>query len=246
MSISSLTSPSPPSPTSSSAQMCERNSRRVRFSLPEAKLTLTTDKRTVHGTTKYVNGTLINITSTIHAANSAVDSAAKATPNGTHVKASCMKSNGKEFKLALRPASTATAGNTSKDTAACRRRGSKTLVIGRCEKSFNTLPVIENSLARDALERKSSSLEDDFDEDSEVRRDDKDVEQQQQQKLMAATNLTKYRSSDDLRDPKSFKIKNCSVLKLPEAMSTSMNGHGKGTKSVSSSNLRVPDYTESK
>jgi hypothetical protein len=245
MSTSSLTSPS--SPTS-----IEKNPRRVRFSLPEAKLTLLTDKRSVHGTTKYVNGTLINITSTIHTTNN--DAVAKSSANGIQLKASCLKFNGNgkdatQYKLAMRPASSAVNGSkdltiqgprhslpsTTSIMNGCRRRGSKSLVIARTDK-FNTLPIIEHSIVRDALERKSSSLDDDdFDEDIEVRRDEKDIEQ----KMMNGTNLTKYKSSDDLRDPSSFKTKSSSVLKLPEA-----NGHGKGL--MVGNCLRVPDFDDSK
>ncbi|KAG5680455.1 hypothetical protein PVAND_009963 [Polypedilum vanderplanki] len=251
MSISSLTSP--PSPTSSSL-MTERNSRRVRFSLPEAKLTLHNDKRTVHGTTKYINGTLINVTSAIHTTNNDPLTKSSST-NGT--KASCMKGSngsGKEYKLALRPASTSVNGSikeyqgqrhslpsaTSSIAAiSSRRRGSKNFIIGRNEKTYNTLPIIENSLAREVLERKSSSFDDDFDEDTEVpRKDDKDAEQ----KMIPATNLTKYKSSDDLRELNNFKVKNSSVLKLPEAYGINNNGNGKGVKTTNT--LRVPEFNE--
>lgn len=267
MSISSLTSPPP------STQIAEKNSRRVRFSLPEAKLTLTNDKRTVHGTSKYVNGTLINVTSTIHSTN--VDSIVKSSTNGIHLKSSCLKGNGNsipngkeasQYKLALniRPTSAHINGtNDLQQTTATtitipnqgqrhslpsagsvngngtgRRRMCHSLVNGRNEKYFNTLPIIGNSSVN-ALERKSLSLDDDFDEDSSNTRDDMRRDDRVENK-MAVTNLTKYKSTDDLRDPNNFKIKNSSVIKLPEAGSNGMRNN----KSMNS--LKVPDYSESK
>lgn len=227
MSISSLTSPP------------EKSSRRVRFSLPEAKLTLTTDKRTLHGTTKYVNGTLINVTSTIHSANEKGSS--KNEING--VFKSSLKSNGNgiptketsQYKVSLNIRPTSVAGikehgrnslpMTTSAGLANRRKLSKTIT----RKSFNTLPIIE---------RKSSSLED-FDEDSldGDQRDDFNTKSKQ------TTNLARYKSSEDLRDPNNFKMKS-TVLKLPEAPNgQSQNFNQK--KTITSNTLKVPEYSES-
>lgn len=221
MSITSLTTPQ------------EKTSRRVRFSLPEAKLTLTTDKRTLHGTTKYVNGTLINVTSTIHELGK---SNGKNEVNG--VFKSSLKSNGgnilakesSQYKVSLnihRPTSVKEHhGRNSLPTTATssavvgRRKATKTIT----RKSFNTLPIIE---------RKSSSLED-FDEDS------LEEELGYDTKSKASTNLTRYKSSDDLRDSNNFKVKS-TVLKLPEAQ----NGFNSVQKKPQASNtLKVPDYSD--
>lgn len=218
MSITSLTSSQ------------EKSSRRVRFSLPEAKLTLTTDKRTLHGTTKYVNGTLINVTSTIHELGK---SNSKNEINGAFK--SSLKSNGNSIpsketsqcKVSLnihRPSSVANikeqqGRNSLPVTTSAvvgRRKTTKTIT----RKSFNTLPIIE---------RKSSSLED-FDEDSLEDESAHDAK-------LKTTNLTRYKSTDDLRDPNIFKVKS-SVFKLPEAQ----NGTNCVQKKPQTSNtLKVPD-----
>lgn len=227
MSISSLTSPP------------EKSSRRVRFSLPEARLTFNTnDKRTLHGTTKYVNGTLINVTSTIHSSNEHGKS--RNEING--VFKSSLKSNGaniptketSQYKVSfnIRPTSVATIkehGRNSLPTTTSagivsRRRSSK--VIARSdEKSFNTLPIIE---------RKSSSLED-FDEDS--------LDGDDEAKSKTSSNLTRYKSTDDLRDPNNFKVKS-SVLKLPEASNGSSMNFVQKKPATSSNTLKVPDYAD--
>jgi hypothetical protein len=230
MSITSLTSPP------------EKSSRRVRFSLPEAKLTLSSDKRTLHGTTKYVNGTLINVTSTIHSTKDL--SKSKNEING--VFKSSLKSNGtsiplkdtSQYKVSLniRPTSVATTkehGRHSLPTPASaglvnqQRRVSK-IISRNGEKSFNTLPIIE---------RKSSSLED-FDEDSA---DGEHKDESGHEPKGKSSNLTRYKSSDDLRDPNSFKVKS-GVLKLPEAP----NGTSScAQKKPTSNTLKVPDYADS-
>lgn len=225
MSVTGLTLDTPP----------EKASRRVRFSLPEAKLTFTTDKRTLHGTSKYVNGTLINVTSSIHSASDHGKS-----KNEMNVFKSNLKSNNiptketSQYKVSLnvRPTSVAyirdhgrnslpatSAGNVG------RRNQNKTIVRGS-DRSFNTLPIIE---------RKSSSLED-FDEDSL----DGDYREETVHELKAkqTTNLSRYKSSDDLRDPNNFKGKS-TVLKLPEAT----NGYAQ--KKIQTPNtLKVPDYSD--
>lgn len=227
MSISSLTSP------------IEKGSRRVRFSLPEARLTFNaTDKRTLHGTTKYVNGTLINVTSSIHSSNELGKS--KNEINGvfkSSLKSSVSTKETSQYKVSLniRPSSVAgnkEQGRNSLPTAtsagiASRRKSCKTITRNG-EKSFNTLPIIE---------RKSSSLED-FDEDSldGDEREDSPLEV----KTKPLSNLSRYKSSEDLRDPNNFKIKS-SILKLPEAP----NGSSFVQKKPPTSNtLKVPDYSE--
>lgn len=218
------------------ASQPEKSSRRVRFSLPEARLTFnTSDKRTLHGTSKYVNGTLINVTSTIHSANDK----SKNEING--VFKSSLKSNGNsiptketsQYKVSLniRPTSVATVKeqgrhslpNTTSAGVVNRRRHSKATTRGS-EKSFNTLPIIE---------RKSSSLED-FDEVSPD-----GEESGYDARSRASSNLTRYKSTDDLRDPSNFKIKS-SVLKLPEASNGSSTNLAQ-KKPTSSNTLKVPD-----
>lgn len=222
MSIVSLTSPP------------EKSSRRVRFSLPEAKLTLNTDKRTLHGTTKYVNGTLINVSSTIHSSNERTQNEI----NGSFK--SNLKSNGSnliptketsQYKVSLniRPTSVAGRNSLPTTTTSTRRRQSRTVVIKNGEKSFSTLPIIE---------RKSSSLEE-FDEDSLDGDYREDVGHETKGKGL--TKLTKYKSSDDLRDPNNFKVKS-SVAKLPDASNGSINSGQR--KSSTSNTLKVPDYSD--
>lgn len=224
MSISSLTSPP------------EKSSRRVRFSLPEAKLTLYTDKRTLHGTSKYVNGTLINVTSTIHSANELGKSSSKNEINGAFK--SSLRANGSSVPTKvdpnIRPTSVAVTReqgrhslpNTAAPGIVSRRRHNKTITRSG-EKSFNTLPIIE---------RKSSSLEE-FEEDSA----DGDSENKAKSKASTNLGLTRYKSSDDLRDPSNFKVKS-SVLKLPEASNGSVSLPLK--KPQTSNTLKVPDYSD--
>lgn len=205
--------------------------RRVHFSLPEAKLTLTSDKRTLHGTTKYLNGTLINITSTIHLAHELGKSDEKNEIN--RVFKSSLKSNGNsisfkensQFKKSLNIHRLTSAkdyqGRNSIPTTtlvAGRRRTNKTIT----RKSFNTLPIIE---------RKSSSLED-FDGDS--------LEEESAHDTKSKTsNLTRYKSSDDLRDFNNFKTKSI-ILKLPEAQKE-FNSAQKKPQTLNS--LQVPSGT---
>lgn len=224
MSITTLTSPS------------EKASRRVRFSLPEAKLTFGADKRTLHGTTKYINGTLINVTSTIHSANELGKSNSKNEVNG--VFKSSLKSNGKEsfqykVPLNIRPATVMEKGRNSLPNpmsagVVSRRRQSKTITRSG-EKSSNTLPIIE---------RKSSSLEE-FDEDS-LDGDYKE-ENSHDTRPNPLTTLTRFKSSDDLRDSGNYKAKS-SVLKLPEASNGSTTLSLKKTPTANS--LKVPNYSD--
>lgn len=249
MSISTVASPPPP-------LAMEKNSRRVRFSLPEAKLTLHNDKRAVHGTSMYVNGTLINVTSTIHTTTDtkttknsiitkneggAFKSSLKAsTPtngsNGIPKESSQYKVTFNVSKIASSsspppnvmskeprhslPTSTTQSNNTAMMIG--RRRMSKSS-NGR-HSGVNTLPIIG---------RKSSSVEDIDEREREI------------EHVLPITNLNKYKSSDDLRDPSNFRMINGTkgnVLRLPEAMPYHKAlKHSTMTPNV----LRVPDLSES-
>lgn len=223
MSITTLTSPA------------GKASRRVRFSLPEAKLTFSADKRTLHGTSKYVNGTLINVTSTIHSANEL----GKSNSRSDAYKSS-LKSNGKEaiqhkVSLNIRPATVMERGRNSLPNTAIasgvanRRRQTKT-ITRNVEKSFNTLPIIE---------RKSSSLED-FDDEDSLDGDYRD-ENSCNSRAKPPTTLTRFKSSDDLRESTLPKSKN-SVFKLPEASNGSSNFSQRKTPTANS--LKVPNSTD--
>lgn len=194
MSIASLTSTS------------EKSARRVRFSLPEAKLTFSADKRTLHGTSKYVNGTLINVTSSVHTPGDGFKSGAVTAHRGS------LKSPD-DYKLLLNIRPTTVTNNTRdqcKPSTGYRRRSAKSLT----RQSFNVLPTIE---------RKSSSLDEgEFDE----------IEK-------PFSNLTKYKSSDDLRDPHTFKIKS-HMMRLPDTQETPQSVIVKRT---TSNTLKVPEYT---
>lgn len=207
----------------------EKSSRRVRFSLPEAKLNLYSDKRTLHGTTKYVNGTLINVTSSIHSANEKT----KNEING--VFKSSLKSNGaaipaketSQYKVSLnvRPTSFASGRehgrNSLPTTTSAGFIGRRKQIKARNdEKSFNTLPIIE---------RKSSSL-DEFDEDSL-----EGSEFFEDGKSKLANGMSRYKSSDDLRDSSS-KNKS-SVAKLPEHPNFVQ-------KKTTSNTLKVPEFSD--
>lgn len=229
MNITTLTSPP------------EKVLRRVRFSLPEAKLTFNTDKRTLHGTTKYINGTLINVTSTIHSANELGKLNSK-----NEVFKSSLKSNGNsgaakessQYKVSsnIRPATVMEKGRNSLPNAmsaggvVSRRRQSK-IITRSSDKSFNTLPIIE---------RKSSSLED-FDDDSLD--EDYREENSHDSKSKAPATLTRFKSSEDLRDSSNLKAKS-SAFKLPEAENGSTT-HFSQKKTSTSNILKVPsDYSD--
>lgn len=250
MSVSTVTSPPPP-------VALEKNSRRVRFSLPEAKLTLHTDKRPVHGTSMYVNGTLINVTSTIH---STTDT--KATPKSE-------TSNGGVFKSSLKASATTTSSN------GIPRESSQYKVTFNVSKpasspSSPSPPIVMNKEPRHSLPtptthsnnsaimigrrrmskpsvgrhggihtlpiigRKSSSAEDIDEREREI------------EHVLPITNLNKYKSSDDLRDAGSFRMISSTkgnVLRLPEA-----TPYHKALKhaTMTSNTLRVPEFSESK
>lgn len=205
----------------------EKSARRVRFSLPEAKLTLTSDHnsryRTLHGTSRYVNGTLINVTHTTHSSINSKQTGDKSIvklneigkqPSKTELNG-MFKSNLKngnlpkdsQYKMSinLRPTSVATTKDTQpikhtlpKTTASASTNKKKfSKMKTKSEKSFKTLPIIE---------KKFSSLEDLNDEICNGKIND------------FKTNLNRYKSTEDVRDPNNFKIsknQNGNIPKLP-------------------------------
>lgn len=233
MSISTVTSPPP-----------EKNSRRVRFSLPEAKLTLHTDKRPVHGTSMYVNGTLINVKSTIMSTTDTKTSVKNEVNNGGVFKSSLKPTNGSngisressQYKVTFNvtkapslPSSPPIIMNKEPRHSLPTQSNNTAMMIGRRRVSkssngrqagINTLPIIG---------RKSSSVED---------IDEREIEQ-----VLPVTNLNKYKSSDDLRDASSFRMITSSksnVIRLPEP-----TPYHKALKH-SPNQLRVPDFHDSK
>lgn len=228
MSITSLTTPP------------EKNSRRVRFSLPEAKLTLHSDKKALHGTTKYVNGTLINVALSIHSPNDLLKSSSKsdfksslksygggnqtkeslqckALLNTRHMSATTNKDYGRNSL----PATTACIDNRKK-----------------CYRTVTTTGIKNFSKPLPIIERKSSSLED-FKGDS--LEEDYGEEMEHSSRVKPSTNLARYKSTDDLSDASNYKLKN-TVLKLPEDLNGAFNLARK--KSSTSNILRVPDYSD--
>lgn len=222
----SVTSP-PPSTT-----MMEKNSRRVRFSLPEA--TLNIDKRPahIHGTTMYVNGTLINVTSTIHSTTSETKakndsggfkSSLKMGGGGSVANGTSKESPQCKVTFNIKP----TLSSSSTPTIVKEARHSSLPTPLACSNLNNTRRRIsKSSNGRQNLlpiiGRKSSSVED-F-EESEI------------EHVLPITNLTKYKSSDDLRDPSNFKMTNKSAaLKLPTATQAQ----------TPKSTLKIPVFNES-
>lgn len=225
----SVTSPPPASITTTTVM--EKNARRVRFSLPEA--TLNIDKRPVHihGTTMYVNGTLINVTSTIHSTTS--DTKAKnefksSLKTGGGSIANGMPKESSQYKVTfnvkptLPPSSPTTIVKeqrhhslpTTTPLAYSNNSNTRRRISKSSNGRQNLLPIIG---------RKSSSVED-F-EESEI------------EHVLPTTNLTKYKSSDDLRDTNTFKVMNKNpALKLPIA--TTQTHTPKAT-------LKIPVFNES-
>lgn len=213
MSVSSITSPPPP--------VIEKNLRRVRFSLPEAKLTLNPDKRPVHiHGTSYINGTLINVTSKIHTTTSESKSnGALKNEIKSSLKTAAVTTNGKEssqYKVTfnIKPTTTSPPAITnnreprhsSLPTPMSTTCASNVITVGRrrVSKSSNGRQSCGNLLP--IIGRKSSSVED-FDE-----------RERENEQTFPITSLTKYKSSDDLRDSNTFKmISKNNTLRLPEA-----------------------------
>ncbi len=222
MSISTVSSTSSP-------VMMEKNLRRVRFSLPEAKLQ--NNKRAVHGTSMYVNGTLINMTSAVHSADKKLNSKfegnnvnilkpnSKALTIDENIPGEPSKYKAQTFSIKSVPSVTESphASISNTPVVISRRKVNK---ASNNRHYSNTLPSVE---------RKASSVED-FDWRNE--------------KLKTVT-LNKYQSSDDLRDESKFTIipnsKNVTLFPFNEALS-----HYKAFKHSSSNSLKVPDFNESK
>lgn len=204
----------------------EKSARRVRFSLPEAKLNLTTDQngryRTLHGTNRYVNGTLINVTHTTHSASNLKQSNDKTIMKLNEIGKQNSKTelngifkpnlkNGNlpkdsqyKMSISLRPTSVATTRDsslkhtlpkTTSSASTTKKKFSK--MKTKTDKTFKTLPVIE---------KKFSSLEDLNEEISNGKSND------------FKSNLNRYKSTEDVRDPNNFKVsknQNGNIPKLP-------------------------------
>lgn len=199
--------------------------RRVRFSLPEAKLNLNSDKyRTLsHGTSKYVNGTLINVTtSTISPSTN--DTGKYNTKNDLNSAGfkSNLKSNGNANKDAsqlkvstnslLKPIELTSVQSNNKHNK-LKRNG---------EKSFKSLPIID---------KKFSSLED---------LNDKIIDNNKNtlsDYKTSNSNLNRFKSSDDV----SFKLKNGTPKMLATTTITTFPIRKQSTPNC----LRLPsEYSE--
>lgn len=193
----------------------EKANRKVRFSLPEAKLIFPTNKRNSDGTSKLGNETLINVVSPQNA------KADDASFRPGSITRSNLKSNGESrSNLNFRPNSS----NANTCYEPCEARFKPATNIYSVYKS-NGKPLNRQSFGGlPTIERKASSLDDTnyshFDET-----------------CFSNSNLTKYKSSDDLRDSTKFKIK--SVIKLPE---TEVSSAGSSSRRKSSNFLKVPEY----
>lgn len=170
--------------------------RRVRFSLPEAKLNLNSDKYRIlyHGTSKYVNGTLINVTTTT-ISPSTNDTKKNNTKNE-------LNSDGSNSNLKSN-------GNTTKDSSQYKVLSNSLLkpieitsvhskiILNKLkrnsERSFKSLPTID---------KKFSSLEDLNDESIGYKKNTLSDYK------TTNSNLNRFKSSDDIIDQTSFKLKN--------------------------------------
>lgn len=194
----------------------EKSNRKVRFSLPEAKLIFPTNKRNSDGSSKLGNEALINVVSPQYA------KADEASSRPGSITRSNIKSNGESrSNLHFRPNSSN--ANTCYETCDARFKQATNLYSGYktngkplTRQSFGGLPTIE---------RKASSL------------DDTNYSIQFDETCFSTSNLTKYKSSDDLRDSTKFKIK--SVIKLP---GTEVSSTESSSRRKSSNFLKVPDY----
>lgn len=193
----------------------EKANRKVRFSLPEAKLIFPTNKRNSDGSSKLGNETLINVVSPQYA------KADDASFRSASVNRSNVKLNGESrSNLHFRPNSSN--ANTCFETCDGSFKQATNLCSGY---KSNGKPLTRPSFGGfPTIERKASSLDDtnysQFDET-----------------CFSTSNLTKYKSSDDLRDSTKFKIK--SVIKLP---GTEVSLAGCSAKRKSSNFLKVPEY----
>ena len=203
--------------------------RRVRFSLPEAKLNLNSDKyRTLsHGTSKYVNGTLINVTtSTISpSSNDTGKYNTKSELNSAGFKSN-LKSNGNankdssQFKVSsnslLKPIELTNVHSKNKHNKLKRNS----------EKSFKSLPIID---------KKFSSLEDLNDESIDYKKNSLSDYK------TSNTSLNHFKSIDDVRDQTSFKFKNGTPKMLTTTTTTTFPIRKQSTPNC----LRLPsEYSE--
>lgn len=240
--------------TSPPPVVIEKNSRRVRFSLPEAKLTLHTDKRPVHGTSMYVNGTLINVTSTIHSTTD-TKATTKNEVNNVGVFKSSLKAsttttstNGipresSQYKVTFNVSKPASSPSSPSPPIVINKEPRHSLPTPSAHSNSTVMMINRRRMSKSSsgrhggmntlpiIGRKSSSVED---------IDEREIEQ-----VLPITNLNKYKSSDDLRDASSFRMISSkgNVLRLPEA-----TPYHKALKhsNVTSNSLKVPDFSESK
>lgn len=177
--------------------------RRVRFSLPEAKLNLNHDKyRTLsHGTSKYVNGTLINVTtSLISSSNETSKYITKNELNSAGFKSN-LKSNGNRTKDTSQYNFTSHSLLKPIELNSVNSKNKLNKLKRNSEKSFKSLPIID---------KKFSSLED-LNDESTI--DDNKKNTLSDYKT-TNSNINRIKSSDDLKEQTSFKIKSstCKLL----------------------------------
>lgn len=184
----------------------EKTSRRVRFSLPEAKLIFPNNRRNLglSDNSKLGNDALIAIISPQNS-KGADFSIKSVTTYRTNVRPSV---ESKSFANQCFESCDMKLKSTNLYSGYRRNVKSPT------RQSFSGLPTIE---------RKASSLD-----DSNSAQIDKEC--------FSTSNLTKYKSSDDLRDPTTYKIKN--IIKLPETS----EGSTASMKNLTSNFLKVPEY----
>lgn len=171
--------------------------RRVRFSLPEAKHNFNHDKYRIlsHGTSKYVNGTLINVTtSTIVSSNEAGKYITKNELNNAGFKSN-LKSNGNSTKDSSQYKVTSHSLLRPIEPTSVNSENKLNKLKRNTENSFKSLPIID---------KKFSSLEDLNDESI--------IDDNKKNTLCdyktTNSNLNRFKSSDDLKDQTSFKVKN--------------------------------------
>ena len=171
--------------------------RRVRFSLPEAKLNLNTDKYRIlsHGTSKYVNGTLINVTtSTISPSNDTGKYNTQNELNSAGFKSN-LKSKGNSTKDSSQNKVPSHALLKPIELTSVNSHNKLNKLKRNSEKSFKSLPIID---------KKFSSLEDLNDESI----NDDYTKNTLSDYNTTNSNLNRFKSSDDVRDQTSFKLKN--------------------------------------
>lgn len=160
----------------------EKSTRRVRFSLPEARLIFPTDKRGHLDKSKICNETLINIIP--HPKGG--DSSSK---EGILIQTS-LKLN-EECKSSSCLRSNSSSNNFCINEPPCETYF-KASSAHSCQKQY-TKPIRHSMSGLPMIERKSSSLDEDISDKTEK---------------VFSTYLTKHKSSDDLRDLSNFRTKN--------------------------------------